>query len=701
MYAYPMVKSQPGMHRATTLLPYLFLGALAMMPCAVVAQQKDAQKITIQRDTARPAPRVVDTSRVLPLIQIWERKTESPRPAALVPTSDSLLRRMQPGSDLGNDLQWSSPLAVHSRGPGQLSTVAAGGLPSTHLVVTWEGMSLVNPMNQTPDWALMPSWLGSGAQLETRAAGGRISGGSGGGVLWIPSDDHWGNAPFSMFLASGSFGARSAGVGTALNRKGLSYRLRSYAQHTDLDFPYPTTSGPDAPLERRKNAAQSGAGLRQQLGFQWRRHHFRLGHWMQMHHRQLPAASTATEARAVQGDTLHRLGLNWHYTQGRHLFWGNLGTNRDDNHYRDSSAGVYGQHRVGALQAWLGWRRDGTNHWMNSHLQFQNHGVRSSAYPGRVHQTRLSFQSLIGKQWGRHTLHMAMRVEQVDGRWLAPVPEISWSAPSTSARRRAVNRIQEPTQSSQIPSAAHHNSAEDVGQLGPFPKVARQVSGSWSASLSGLQRIPGLNDLYWQPGGRTDLGNEVGWSVQVVRSHSWSAPTQRTRVRLNARLFANQLKRPIVWLPDATAGYWRPTSLQETRSGGLMIDATARRSLRNSILETQIQYAYTNSLQLPNRRSLPYLPPHVVLVTVRNMHPKRFVDLRLRVVDRRPDAIDPNDNRLKPYAILRWGAGWRLPGKAQRWNLSASVDNLLNARYELVPYHPMPGRQLNVSLLFE
>lgn len=669
------------------------------MPCAVGAQQEGAQNITIQRDTTRSAHIVVDTPRALPLIQIWERRTESPRAAALVPTSDSLLRRMQPGSDLGNDLQWSSPLAVHSRGPGQLSTLAAGGLPSTHLAVNWEGMSLVNPMNQTPDWALMPSWLNLGAELETRAAGGRISGGSGGGVLWIPGDGHWGNAPFSMFLATGSFGARSAGIGMALSRNGLSYRLRSYAQHTDLDFPYPSSSGPNAPIDRRKNAAQSGAGLRQHLGFQWRRHHFRLGHWMQMHNRQLPAASTATETRTYQGDTIHRLSLNWHYTQGRHLFWGNLGTNRDDNHYRDSSAGVYGQHRVGALQAWLGWRRDGTNHWMNSHLQFQNHGVRSSAYTGLVQQTRLSMQSLIGKQWGRHTMHMAMRVEQVDGRWLAPVPEISWSVPSS--KRQRPNRRQASFPSSPIPKASRLERAEDVGHSGQSEEYARSVSGTWSASLSGLQRIPGLNDLYWQPGGRTDLGNEVGWSVQVVRSHSWSAPTQRTRVRLNTRLFANQLKRPIVWLPDAMAGYWRPTSLQETRSGGLMIDATARRSLQKSILEAQIQYAFTSSLQIPNRRSLPYLPPHVILATVRSMHPKRFTDLRLRVVDRRSDAIDPNDKRLKPYAILRWGAGWRLPGKAQRWNLSASVDNLFNARYELVPYHPMPGRQLNVSLLFE
>jgi len=420
---------------------------------------------------------------------------------------------------------------------------------------------------------------------------------------------------------------------------------------------------------------------------------------MQMHNRQLPAASTATETRTYQGDTIHRLSLNWHYTQGRHLFWGNLGTNRDDNHYRDSSAGVYGQHRVGALQAWLGWRRDGTNHWMNSHLQFQSHGVRSSAYTGLVQQTRLSMQSLIGKQWGRHTMHMAMRVEQVDGRWLAPVPEISWSVPSS--KRQRPNRRLASFPSSPIPKASQLERAEDIGHSEPSEEYARSVSGTWSASLSGLQRIPGLNDLYWQPGGRTDLGYEAGWSAQVIRSNRWSNAAHGTRLHLNTRLFVNQLKRPIVWLPDALAGYWRPTSLQETRSGGLMIDATARRSLQKSILEAQIQYAYTSSLQIPNRRSLPYLPPHVILATVRSMHPKRFTDLRLRVVDRRPDAIDPNDNRLKPYAILRWGAGWRLPGKAQRWNLSASVANLFIARYELVPYHPMPGRQLNVSLLFE
>jgi outer membrane cobalamin receptor len=41
-----------------------------------------------------------------------------------------------------------------------------------------------------------------------------------------------------------------------------------------------------------------------------------------------------------------------------------------------------------------------------------------------------------------------------------------------------------------------------------------------------------------------------------------------------------------------------------------------------------------------------------------------------------------------------------LPGKAQDWHISATVDNLLNTRYELVPYHPMPGRQLSLSILY-
>lgn len=656
---------------------FFFYLAFAWLPLAVSAQQPGAQNISLQRDTARPAQPLVDSPRVLPLVQIWERRTETPPAANWVPTSDSLLRLMQPGSDLGSDVQWSNPISVHSRGPGQLSTIAAGGLPSTHLVVTWEGMNLVNPMNQTPDWSLMPSWLCSGSQLETRAAGGRISGGSGGGVLWVPADGLWGTTPLSLFLSAGSFGSRSAGVGAVLHRNRLNYRMRAYIQHSDLDFPYPTTAAPDAPFDRRKNAAQSGSGLRQQLEFHWGKHHFRMGHWVQMHLRQLPAALTATESRAVQGDTMHRISLNWNHAKGQQLFWAKVGINRDDNHYRDSSTGVFGQHRVGGLQSWLGWRRDWSNYWLNGHLQFQNHRVRSSAYSGRVHQTRLALQSLIGRQWGRHTVNVAARVEQVDGRWLAPVPEISWSTPTQRIRK--------------------DNS--EVAQS-EWLKKARSVSGYWGASLSGLQRIPGLNDLYWQPGGREDLGNESGWSAQWLRSNSWSNLDRRIHLDLKASVFLNHLKHQIVWLPDAVAGYWRPTSLQETRSGGLMIDAHARRNLTKSVMEAQVQYAYTNSLQLPSRRSLPFLPPHVVLTALRIMRPKRYVDLRLRVVDRRPDAVDPNDSRLKPYTLLRLGAGWQLPGKAQDWHISATVDNLLNTHYELVPYHPMPGRQLSLSILY-
>ncbi|MBM3918566.1 MAG: TonB-dependent receptor [Sphingomonadales bacterium] len=645
----------------------------------------------------------VDSRRVLPLIQVWERRPEARKSVGLMSTGDSLQQRMQPGSDVGRDLQWSSPLAIHSRGPGQLSTLAAGGLPTTHLMVTWEGMSLVNPMNQTPDLGLMPSWLTTGAQLEARAAGGRISGGSGGGVLWIPGEGQWGASPASLFVTTGSFGARSGGIGTTLHRGTFTYRMRAYAQHWDLDFPYPTTSAPDAPIARRSHAAQSGTGLREQLGFQLGEHYFRLGHWVQMHCRQLPAALTAAQSRAEQGDTLHRVSLNWSHAHGRHLFWGNAGWSRDDNHYRDSSTQVYGWHRVEGLQAWLGWRRDWSNCWLNSHLQLQNHRVRSSAYTTGVHQSRLALQSLFGRQWGRHTVNFAVRIEQVDGRWLTPVPEISWSAPTLVGKVQE-SALSRPESLNLLALVQNNETGEDDKRINTSPSATDSTlsfSGTWSASLSGLQRIPGLNDLYWQPGGRPDLGNELGWSAQVGRSITLSKPHQPTLLQINTRLFMNYLKHQIVWLPDAEAGYWRPTALQETRSGGLHLDARARQSIRKSILEAQLQYAFTRSSQMPDSRPLPYLPPHVMLTALRVMHPKRFVDLRLRVVDRRPDVFDPNDTRLRPYTTLRLGAGWRLPGKAQRWHLSTTVDNLLNTRYELVPYHPMPGRQLNFTIMFE
>ena len=670
--------------------------------------QMDSYELTIRKAVRK-------SSHLLPLVQVWERHAEPLRPSGMMPAGDSLLQRTQPNSDLGRDLQWTTPLAIHSRGPGQLSTLAAAGLPGTHLMVNWEGMSLVNPMHHTPDMALMPSWLLAGAQVEPRAAGGRIGGGSGGGVLWVPGDLKEGDAPVRVFLSAGSFGARSGGLGATLRRGALGYSMRAYTQHCDLDFPYPATHSPESPLVRRRQSAQSGAGLRQNLSYQAGRHAVRLGHWLQMHERQIPVALTAAPGRAEQHDTLHRIRLNWNHNLRRRLLWGNLGLSREINRYSDSATAVFGRHLVEGVQGWLGWRRDYGWGWLTAHGNLQKHRVVSTAYPGRVHQSRLGLQAQLGRMWGRHSIRLAARVEQVDGRWLPPVPEVSWewttgkgesqSLPSLKPEV-AVSALTDSHRASRGWRASGKGTSQSLPSLKPEVAVSaltdsHRVSRGWTASLSGLQRIPGLNDLYWQPGGRPDLGYEQGWSVQAGRQFTRPNPGRKSLLRCGARLYVNHLLRQIVWLPDATLGYWRPTSLQETRSGGLQADAFWRRNLRESILELHLQYAYTRSLQYPVRRPLPYLPPHVLLTGVRWMHPRLYTDLRVRMVDRRSDAFDPGDSRLHPYACVRLGAGWQLPGPARRWNLSVAVENLFNARYELVPYHPMPGRQFTCSLLFE
>jgi len=401
-----------------------------------------------------------------------------------------------------------------------------------------------------------------------------------------------------------------------------------------------------------------------------------------MHERQIPVALTAAPGRAEQHDTLHRIRLNWNHNLRRRLLWGNLGLSPEINRYSDSATAVFGRHLVEGVQGWLGWRRDYGWGWLTAHGNLQKHRVVSTAYPGRVHQSRLGLQAQLGRMWGRHSIRLAARVEQVDGRWLPPVPEVSWEWTTGKGESQSLPSLK--------PEVA-------VSALTDSHRVSR----GWTASLSGLQRIPGLNDLYWQPGGRPDLGYEQGWSVQAGRQFTRPNPGRKSLLRCGARLYVNHLLRQIVWLPDATLGYWRPTSLQETRSGGLQADAFWRRNLRESILELHLQYAYTRSLQYPDRRPLPYLPPHVLLTGVRWMHPRLYTDLRVRMVDRRSDAFDPGDSRLHPYACVRLGAGWQLPGPARRWNLSVAVENLFNARYELVPYHPMPGRQFTCSLLFE
>ena len=66
--------------------------------------------------------------------------------------------------------------------------------------------------------------------------------------------------------------------------------------------------------------------------------------------------------------------------------------------------------------------------------------------------------------------------------------------------------------------------------------------------LSTLYRLPGLNDLYWMPGGNPDLKPEYGYSAEAGSKLSWKSQNKKTKVSFEPTYFNRYIYNWIIWI---------------------------------------------------------------------------------------------------------------------------------------------------------
>jgi len=240
-----------------------------------------------------------------------------------------------------------------------------------------------------------------------------------------------------------------------------------------------------------------------------------------------------------------------------------------------------------------------------------------------------------------------------------------------------------------------------VGIDGTFGEV------DWSASAGygkSFRRAP-LLDMFWDESYRTrgNPGLRPERAEQTELGYSLVSP-RGVKFTFDQRFFWSRYDDLIFWRPGQ-GGSWNPANIGRARIDGREEELTV--SAWGERLQAKLAHQYQNHRNTagePNTdgQPLPFRYRHKITAAVRGDWEWLHAGIAWRAYDRRYlREAGTASKSLDPYNVTDLDIGLRHRHQGVSGEIRFRVDNITDARYELVEREPMPGRSYHVQLKLE
>lgn len=225
------------------------------------------------------------------------------------------------------------------------------------------------------------------------------------------------------------------------------------------------------------------------------------------------------------------------------------------------------------------------------------------------------------------------------------------------------------------------------------------------ASAGKNVRIPGFNDLYWQPGGNPNLKPEYARNLEAgVRQNILFA---RWLGHLEVSVYRNRVRDQIRWMPGHN-GIWSPQNIRSIKSTGLEFDA--RLEHVNGIHRLEFNYSFGKSVKEAAEfagdntvgNQVPFLPQEQWSLTIQSGFSRwrmgmmfRHTGFRYLDFSNDPAQILPSFTVASLFVNSRFSVG------KLRLQPALSVENVFDKHYQVLKGFPMPGRYFSIGVKME
>jgi iron complex outermembrane receptor protein len=568
-----------------------------------------------------------------------------------------------PGSALqsiAHFLEMQSASVLRGYGPGGSYSASLQGGSSSQMQVLLNGVPFENPSLAQADLSLLPSFLFSNISLLTGPSTALLGNASVAGTLFL--DQHAGATGLGPWLSQkmtvGSFGDIGSGTVMHYGKGRLSAKTSVYIREAQNDF---ERQLPNGTVEPQPNAYFRTRGLQQALDYRsrggWNTDAL---FWYNETDRRIPPILSRRNSIARQHDANLRAQVHADRSFGRIHLSTDLAYDHGALDFADQ--GIDDQSNFNAWHA----QAEAKTTWKKTELSmlaFYRHSTATSdnytsdnfrSSPAIVARAQ---RSLFGE---KTRLSVAVRSEWLNGRLLPVVPTIGFD---------------------------------------------QQLAKHWKlrGSVSRVYRLPGLNALFWMPGGNPNLLPESGWSQELGIYHDRHFGESQLQASVGS--FSRQVENWIIWQPGPT--YWQPENLRSVWSRGLEIRVSWSQILGNWKLHHRAEVNYVRSTNLRSGRSndsslgnqLIYVPLWAGMWEERIAFRKWGLAATMQYRSERFTTAD-NSRSLDPYALIHLQADYSFSVKNMQIRANLAARNLLNTDVVQVVNRPMPGRHFLLGVEF-
>jgi iron complex outermembrane receptor protein len=220
---------------------------------------------------------------------------------------------------------------------------------------------------------------------------------------------------------------------------------------------------------------------------------------------------------------------------------------------------------------------------------------------------------------------------------------------------------------------------------------------------------PGLNDLYWIPGGNPGLKAEDGTTGDISLVNSFS----RKNLTFNHEIstYCSSIRNWIIWQPSqAGAWYWEATNIDKVVSRGFEYDF--RTEWKHGHLKTLINgnFAMTLvsnqeeivSVDQTRNKQLIYIPKNIANLHTMTGYKEWSLNVDVAYTGRRYTQSNNSwtiyESVLNPYWLTNLSVQKIIRFHRIEASVKLKVDNLFNVNYQQILWRPMPGRFYSVML---
>ena len=666
---------------------FAFLSLPALLPAQNSEQQTGAQS---WREKGVVAIREVPVWGRRPMKSIGVQETKF----------DSVVLKENIALSIADVLTFNSSIFVKQYGRATLSTVSFRGTGPSHTQVTWNGMRINNPMLGMTDFSMIPSYFIDDASLLHGTSSVNETGGGLGGLVKLstkPADAKGFNLQYiqgiGMYKTFDEFlrltwGNEHWQVSTraVYQSSANDYKYRNRDKKENIYDEDKNIIGSYYPTERNKSGAFDDVHVLQEVYYNTGRgDRFGLNAWYINSNRELALLTTDyaddTDFENRQREHTLRSILSW------------------DHLRRDWKIAA----KAGYIHTWMAYdyRRDPGNGIMNSMTRSRSkidtfYGQADGEYTVgdkwlftaniSVHQhfVKSTDKNIILQEGGKGIVGYDKGRIELDG--------------SVAAKWRPTERL---GMSVVVREQMYGTKWATVPAFFADYLLSRQGNIVAKASVSRNYRFPTLNDLYFLPGGNTDLKNESGFQYEAGLSFAVGKEGIYT-LSGSASWYDQHIDDWILWLPT-TKGFFSPVNIKKVHAYGVEMQADLAVALAKELkLGLNSTFSWSPSINEGEPMSpadqsvgkqLPYEPEYSATATGRLTYKSWGLLYQFCYYSQRY-TMSSNDitltGRLTPYLMNNVSLE---KGFAFRWadlTLKGTINNLFNEEYLSILSRPMP-----------